>query len=126
MCSTKPNAIQDLEVGRRQMGDQAEPAREADRGRRRLETGRNSWDEGSDIGLFRRPDGGQNGLPVRARARTDGGMLVGRRRSLVRAMRAASPLRLWRCFSRADDDAAEHAAPTRWKNQEDAGGQRNR
>jgi hypothetical protein len=105
------------------MGDQAELADEADKAWRELETRRNGRDGRSDIGVFRGPDDGQDGLPVRARARAGGGMLFGRRRSLVRAVRAAGPLRLQRCFSRDDGDAAEHAAPTRRKNQEDAGGQ---
>jgi hypothetical protein len=52
-------------------------------------------------------------------------MLVGRRRSLMRAVLAASPLTLRLCLLLRDGNAAEHAAPTWWKNQEDAGGQHN-
>jgi hypothetical protein len=90
--STKPDAIQDLELGRRQMGSQSQRTGDADRSRRKLEAGRDARYVASDIRLFRRADDRQYGLPIGARAGTAGRILADRCRWLLRAARAASSL----------------------------------
>jgi len=68
-CSAQPNAIQDLEIRRRQMSDQAELADDASKNWQRFLSREDGRKDGGDHDLLWRPSVGQDDLPVGARAR---------------------------------------------------------